>query len=218
MWETSDDEEDGRAGYIWMEGDSLAPPYGADKQIVSTIVDMARPFIGASDDLLVDLGCGDVRLKTVIRQCLLSRSLFLVPCSVFFIHLFPFNNHRSVHQGRICVAASQQLGCRSLGCEIEDVLIERFHKKVAEHSLAERITVVHGDLRDVKLLGAAVIVLYLLPESVELIIDALVEAVRAGTILICNTWGPKTMQPVSRIHVGPCNVTLLLYDSSSLPA
>lgn len=179
MWETSDDEEDGRAGYIWMEGDSLAPPYGADKQIVSTIVDMARPFIGASDDLLVDLGCGD---------------------------------------GRICVAASQQLGCRSLGCEIEDVLIERFHKKVAEHSLAERITVVHGDLRDVKLLGAAVIVLYLLPESVELIIDALVEAVRAGTILICNTWGPKTMQPVSRIHVGPCNVTLLLYDSSSLPA
>ena len=62
-----------------------------------------------------------------------------------------------------------------------------------DDSLIPLVSVVEGDLRDFDFSIASVIVLYLLPESVELISSKLREAVERGAILICNTWGPKNM-------------------------
>ena len=59
--------------------------------------------------------------------------------------------------------------------------------------MTQLVSMVEGDLRDFDLSVATVIVLYLLPESVELISAKLRDAVDKGTILICNTWGPKNM-------------------------
>ena len=53
--------------------------------------------------------------------------------------------------------------------------------------LRQLIRVVHGDLQQLDVSSASVIVLYLLPESVILINDMLIRAIRSGCVLICNT-------------------------------
>jgi hypothetical protein len=61
MWEVDEEADDGGAGYFWMEGDSLAPPCAAEMDIVDAIVNVAQSYLkGGEDDLLIDLGCGDV--------------------------------------------------------------------------------------------------------------------------------------------------------------
>ena len=55
--------------------------------------------------------------------------------------------------------------------------------------LHELVSVVHGDLRDLDISSATVIVLYLLPESIQLILEMLVNALKNGSIIICNTVG-----------------------------
>ena len=67
------------------------------------------------------------------------------------------------------------------------------------------------------LVPASIIVLYLLPESVALIRPQLEAALRRGSVLIANTWGPKGMIPAAKRVAGfGNNVTLLRYDASSL--
>lgn len=123
--------------------------------------------------------------------------------------------------GRICIEASKRYGCRSAGCEIEDHLIQRFRHHVSQiqdTEISKKIAVIHGDLSELSLDEATIITLYLLPESVELIKPKLVEAILRGAVLICNTWGPKGLNPVARVDCGMSNnVPLFRYDRSSLP-
>lgn len=53
--------------------------------------------------------------------------------------------------------------------------------------MRELVSVIHGDLREIELCRASVVTLYLLPESILLIEEMLLDAVRKGTIVICNT-------------------------------
>ncbi len=119
--------------------------------------------------------------------------------------------------GRICIEASKTLGCNSLGCEIEENLVRDFTKSVASLYLADKVSIVQGDLRELDLSKANVIVIYLLPESIEQIKDKLLEVLARGTVLIFNTWGLKQLTPKQRVCCGfSNNVTLLLYDKSCL--
>ena len=122
--------------------------------------------------------------------------------------------------GRICCEASKRFSCRSVGCEIEPHLIEKFRhhvSRLSDREIAKKIEIVEGDLRNLLLQEATIIVLYLLPESVEEIKPKLIEALKRGAILICNTWGPKDLIPISRTECGfSNNVILWKYDESSL--
>ncbi|KAI9921166.1 hypothetical protein PsorP6_001250 [Peronosclerospora sorghi] len=57
MDQDSGDEQD--RGFMWIEGDSLAPPCQSDHDVVSKIVEIARL---THDDFLFDMGCGDGRI------------------------------------------------------------------------------------------------------------------------------------------------------------
>ena len=122
--------------------------------------------------------------------------------------------------GRICCEASKRFSCRSVGCEIEPHLIRKFRNhilRISDSEIAQKITVVEDDLRNLSLDDATIIILYLLPESVEEIKPKLINALQRGAILICNTWGPKDMVPVVRTECGfSNNVILWKYDKSSL--
>ena len=62
------------------------------------------------------------------------------------------------------------------------------------------------------------IVLYLLPESIEELTPRLVDALNNGTILVCNTWGPKSFQPVEHRVCGQDNqINLYKYSRESIP-
>ena len=115
--------------------------------------------------------------------------------------------------GRICILASKLFGCKSVGCEIEDVLVEKFRQNVARTKTDELVTIVQGDLRSLDLAAATIIVIYLLPESISEIEPVLVEALRRGCVIVCNSWGLKSVEPVAVLDVGPYkNVKLLKYD------
>lgn len=121
--------------------------------------------------------------------------------------------------GRICIAATQQYGCRSIGCEIEANLCLKFSNKIKELSLENRVTCVEGNLLDLDLSTATIIILYLLPEAVELLKSRLIERLRAGVVVVCNTWGLKGVEPAATINCGRLNNTRLLkYDRSSVTA
>eukprot|EP00644_Phytophthora_capsici_P015002 jgi/Phyca11/128501/e_gw1.76.148.1 len=55
----SDEEEQNPGAFMWIEGDSLAPPCQSDRDVVSKIVEIARV---TPDDVVFDLGCGDGRI------------------------------------------------------------------------------------------------------------------------------------------------------------
>lgn len=54
-----DDEDQDPGAFMWMDGDSLAPPCQSDRDVVSKIVEIARV---TPADVLFDLGCGDGRI------------------------------------------------------------------------------------------------------------------------------------------------------------
>eukprot|EP00752_Nemacystus_decipiens_P003534 g3260.t1 len=68
--------------------------------------------------------------------------------------------------GRICIEAAESRGARACGVEIEEDLADKFRRRVSARGLESKVTVVHGDLRDVDLSDATVVVMYLLPEAV----------------------------------------------------
>ena len=114
--------------------------------------------------------------------------------------------------GRICILASKVYGCKSVGAEIEDMLVKKFRANVAKEEVEHLVTVEAGDLRDLSLKGATHIILYLLPESIEEITPMLIDAVNNGATLICNTWGPRIFQPVDKRVIGAShNVNLFKY-------
>lgn len=115
--------------------------------------------------------------------------------------------------GRICLAAASKFGCKAKGVEIEEMLIQRFHSGIKQAKLEHLVTAIHGDLRTVDFSDATVVVIYLLPESIELIKSNLLQALDRGCTIICNTWGIKDYDgPVERITCGQHhNVTLIKY-------
>ena len=128
--------------------------------------------------------------------------------------------------GRICLAATETFKCQSIGCEIEETLINKFRENVSkldalvsDLNAKQLVKIVHADLREIDCNDASVIAVYLLPEAICQIKDKLESALRHGALLICNTWGLKHLPFLQRIHCGAMNnVTLYTYDRSCLEA
>ena len=119
--------------------------------------------------------------------------------------------------GRICIEASKRFGCQSFGIEIEEKLYQQFQKNIEKNNLSSLTTAIFGDLREIDISFATIIILYLLPESIELIKEKLEFAIRHGAILICNTWGPKGWKYIEKRNCGTFNnVDLYVYNLQSL--
>lgn len=119
--------------------------------------------------------------------------------------------------GRICILASKLVGCKSVGCEIEESLIEKFRLNVTRTKTEELVTIVHDDLRSLALDSATIIVIYLLPESILEIESLLIDALKRGCIIVCNTWGIKSLSPIDSLDCGPYkNVRLLKYGPACI--
>jgi hypothetical protein len=97
--------------------------------------------------------------------------------------------------------------------------VQKFRRNIAALNLSDRVFCIQGDLCDIDYSKYNVIVIYLLPEAIELIKQKLRDAVSEGAVLICNTWGPKGWSPVERTNCGRYkNVPLIKYDKRSLPS
>ena len=121
--------------------------------------------------------------------------------------------------GRICIKATERYECKSIGVEIEPPLVEKFQKKIETSELLKaKVTAKNDSLLEVPFEeDATIIVLYLLPEAIELIRDKLIRCLERNAVVVCNNWGIKGVQPTNIIHCGFANnVKLFLYTKSSL--
>jgi SAM-dependent methyltransferase len=177
-----DDDETNPLFFQWMEGDSLAPPCQSEVDVITPMLDFIAQHIP----------------QTFISE----------PQNAIFYDL-------GCGDGRVCLAATKKFNCRSIGVEIEEFLIERFQKKLTLLQLEHMVQIVHGDLRDVSFeLGSSgtVISMYLLPEALELIKEKLLDALRDGAIVVCNSWGLKGITPTAKSVGGETNnVNFFLY-------
>eukprot|EP00611_Tribonema_gayanum_P028263 TRINITY_DN7213_c0_g1_i1.p1 TRINITY_DN7213_c0_g1~~TRINITY_DN7213_c0_g1_i1.p1 ORF type:complete len:175 (-),score=47.72 TRINITY_DN7213_c0_g1_i1:401-925(-) len=120
--------------------------------------------------------------------------------------------------GRFCTEAAEKFGARSCGIEIEEDLVQSFRAAVEAKGLQQRVRVVHGDLLEQDLSDATIIVMYLLPEALALLEPKLIRELSRGCVVVCNTWGLKSLVPVRQAAVGPFEQTnLLMYTRDCLP-
>lgn len=227
-----DDEEsldDGSTplDHFWLEGDSLAPPCQSDIDVVYTILRLIEYYYinyssSCSMDMDMDRRCHDNRTLQISSQDL-KASIETSNHDDSVITLRP--NYKNINidvfydlgcgDGRICIEATRRFNCPSIGCEIEERLINRFRAHIKSLALDEMVTVIHGDLRDIDLSRKGVISIYLLPEAIEAIRVKLVDALLQGSLIVFNTWGLKGITPRISCTCGYANNAVLhLYDQS----
>lgn len=102
-------------------------------------------------------------------------------------------------------------------------MVNEFKINVTNLGLEDKVTVIHDDLVEFLKLSSSVfnsksiIVIYLLPEALEVIKSYLLDSLKQGAVVICNTWGPKGWKFADKISCGSySNVILLKYNENSL--
>jgi SAM-dependent methyltransferase len=116
--------------------------------------------------------------------------------------------------GRVCIAAAEAAGCAAVGVELEDELVTKAHLQIEAKGLGELVQITQGDLLELDLSRATVLVIYLLPEAMELLKPKLVDCLRRGVRIISQQWSIKGFEPSECIHefVDGFNVLLNVYD------
>lgn len=97
--------------------------------------------------------------------------------------------------GRICLQASMDYGCRSIGIEIEDILVQKFNEKMEEQEshIQSLVQVIHGDIQEMDLdsLNIDVLFMYLLPQALVAIEDQVWGWLRGEEGRVCVSVGWK---------------------------
>jgi ribosomal protein L11 methylase PrmA len=87
--------------------------------------------------------------------------------------------------GRILITAASKYGCKAVGFEIDQQLVQLSRNKVKEASVEPLVTVNQQDLFAADLSDATVITLYLLPEQLKALIPRLMK-VKTGTRIVSH--------------------------------
>ena len=111
--------------------------------------------------------------------------------------------------GRIPLRAASRFGCRGTGVECEAKEAAQFRDYISRSGLGAQVQCVQGDLRQVDLSAASIIVTYLLPDAMMDIAGKLLDAVERGVTVVCNSWGIPDLKATETDACG--NTTLLVY-------
>jgi protein-L-isoaspartate O-methyltransferase len=99
--------------------------------------------------------------------------------------------------GRIVVAAAEHSGCRAIGVERSDDLVERARRRAADHGVGGLVDIVQGDGRTVDVDEATLVVMFLSIRVVAELVPALLGRLRPGARLVIHEQSrlPVSMQP-----------------------
>ncbi len=98
--------------------------------------------------------------------------------------------------GRVVIAAAKKFKARAVGVEISPKLVETAMQRIKEEGLEDRAKIIHGDLREVDLSPADVVVLYLLTSSNELLRPNLEKSLKAGARVVSHDFEVRGWNPV----------------------
>jgi precorrin-6B methylase 2 len=118
--------------------------------------------------------------------------------------------------GRIVIDAARKFGARGLGIELDPLLVTKSRDNVREAQLADRVSIVHGDVLKADISQASVVTVYLLPSLIDRLQPRFIEELRPGTRIVSHafqmvSWKPdraETMRIVQR-HQGQGDESLL---------
>lgn len=101
--------------------------------------------------------------------------------------------------GRVLITAAQKFGAKAVGVEISERLVKTSIERIKEAGVDDKASVVHGNLMDVDISKADVVVLYLMRDSNDLVRPKLEASLRPGTRVVSHDyeirgWKPKSVE------------------------
>ncbi len=90
--------------------------------------------------------------------------------------------------GRIVLTAAKVFGARGFGVEIKDELVKQANEAAKKEGLADRVQFFKQDLFKTDLTQATVVTMYLLPDTVNLLKDKLLNELRPGTRIVSHDY------------------------------
>lgn len=103
--------------------------------------------------------------------------------------------------GKILIAAAREHGARALGVEYDPRLARLAHENAARAGVADRVTVIEGDIFKTDFSQASVVSLYLLEELNQQLRPTLL-AMKPGTRIVSNTFSMGDWEPDQVIQAG----------------
>jgi hypothetical protein len=97
-------------------------------------------------------------------------------------------------EGRIPIAAAKEFGARALGIEYDAKLAALARRNVQRAGVADKVTIVHGDIFKEDWSKATVLTLYLLPDLNHQLRPQIL-AMRPGTRVVSHMWDMGEWEP-----------------------
>jgi precorrin-6B methylase 2 len=103
--------------------------------------------------------------------------------------------------GRIVIAAAQKYGARAVGVEMLPDLCRQAQQRIRELGLADRASIVEGNVFHVDFSAATVVTMYFMTDSNERLRPNLEKYLKPGTRVVSNQFPIKGWKPLSVEHV-----------------
>jgi precorrin-6B methylase 2 len=91
--------------------------------------------------------------------------------------------------GRIVIMAARKFGARGLGIELDQRLVEKSRDNARAAGVADRVTLVQGDVLTADFSKASVVTVYLLPGLIDQLQQRFTGELRPGTRIVSHAFG-----------------------------
>jgi precorrin-6B methylase 2 len=98
--------------------------------------------------------------------------------------------------GRVLITAVQKFSAKAVGVELDEKLVKSTSEKIEKLGLSNRAKVIHGNMLEVDISPADVVVIYLTTESNDIVRPALERQLRPGTRVISHDFQVRGWKPV----------------------
>jgi SAM-dependent methyltransferase len=103
--------------------------------------------------------------------------------------------------GRIPIAAAKEFGAKAVGIEYDANLAALARRSAERAGVANKVTIVQGDIFNEDFSGASVVTLYLLPDLNQQLRPRLLR-MKPGTRIVSHLWDMGEWEPDDTIHAG----------------
>jgi precorrin-6B methylase 2 len=91
--------------------------------------------------------------------------------------------------GRIVIMAARKFGARGLGIELDQRLVDKSRENARAAGVADRVTLVQGDVLTADFSKASVVTVYLLPGLIDQLQQRFTGELRPGTRIVSHAFG-----------------------------
>ena len=103
--------------------------------------------------------------------------------------------------GRIPIAAAKEFGAKAVGIEYDANLAALARRSAERAGVADKVTIIQGDIFNEDFSGASVVTLYLLPDLNQQLRPRLLR-MKPGTRIVSHLWDMGEWEPDDTLHAG----------------